>query len=563
MRSRYVIRVLSAFAVFAGCSGGGSGASPSGSGGVAQTGGVTGTGGSGQGGSAGAPGTGGKSTGGAQAGGGTSGLGGSAAGGSSGQGGSSVGGTTGTGGSPVGGQGGTSKTGGATGSGGQAGTAGSIGSGGAGSGGIIATGGAMSTGGTPGGDGGLGSGGAATGGSTSKDGGATGGAPGTGGGTGTTHWVGTWTASPYYDSGNQPPSSLANSVLRQVAHVSLGGSQIRVQFSNLGGNGSVTINSAHIAICKAAPAVDSTIDTATDKALAFSGTASVTIAQGKEVWSDPIDFTVPNQGNITITAAFGSVPTQVVGHSGSRTTSYLATGSNVTAASMSSATAFQHWYYISGIDVMADASAAGVVAIGDSITDGRGTDNDKNNRWTDVLAARLQANAATKNVATMNQGIGATNLIGSGTGAEGRFARDVLGQSGVKYAIVLDGVNDISGGATAASMESAYKKLIDAAHAKGVLVYGATILPFNGNSYYSTGHESVRQQVNTYIKSGAFDGVIDFDAALTDGKNPPGLQATYAAWTAGNPAGSTDGLHPGPAGYQKMGETPDLALFTK
>jgi lysophospholipase L1-like esterase len=375
--------------------------------------------------------------------------------------------------------------------------------------------------------------------------------------------VGTWTASPYYDSGNQPPSSLSNSVLRQVTHVSLGGSQIRVQFSNLGGNGSVTINSAHIALCKATPAVDSTIDTATDKALAFAGTASVTIAQNKEVWSDPIDFTVPNQGNITITTAFGSVPSQVIGHSGSRTTSYLATGSNVTVASMTSATTFQHWYYISGIDVMADASAKGVVAIGDSITDGRGTDNDKNNRWTDVMAARLQANAATTNVATMNQGIGATNLVGSGTGAEGRFARDVLGQSGVKYAIVFDGVNDIGGGATAASMESAYKQLIDAAHAKGVLVYGATILPFNGNSYYSVAHESVRQQVNTYIKSGAFDGYIDFDAALTDGKDPPGLQTAYAAWTAGNPAGSTDGLHPGPAGYKAMGDAVDLALFTK
>jgi lysophospholipase L1-like esterase len=462
----------------------------------------------------------------------------------------------------LGGQGGTSKTGGAMGSGGQAG--GATGTGGVGSGGIVATGGTKSTGGTSGEDGGLGSGGSAPGGATGKDSGATGGAPGTGGGSGTSHWVGTWTASPYYDSANQPPSSLANSVLRQVTHVSLGGSQIRVQFSNLGGNGSVTINSAHVALCKATPTVDSTIDTATDKALAFAGTASVTIAQGKEVWSDAVDFTVPNQGNIAITTAFGSVPSQVIGHSGSRTTSYLTTGNNVVAASMASATAFQHWYYISGIDVMADASAKGVVAIGDSITDGRGTDNDKNNRWTDFMAARLQANAATANVATMNQGIGATNLIGSGTGAEGRFARDVLGQSGVKYAIVFDGVNDIgSSNASFASMKTAYDQLISQAHAKGVLIYGATILPFNGNSYYSAAHESVRQQVNTYIKSGAFDGVIDFDAALTDGKNPPSLQATYAAWTAGNPAGGTDGLHPGPVGYQKMGETVDLTLFTK
>lgn len=523
--------VVAASAVLAGCSSNGSGSPSSGSGGTsAST-------GSSKGGSGGTP----TGAGGTGATGGTTATGGSS-GGASGSGGSGTGGQAGGG----TGQGGTAM-GGAPGSGGVTGKGGSTGAGGVtssgGTGGPTASGGATSSGGATGG----------------------GGATGSGGGTGATHWVGTWTASPYYDSGNPPPASLSNSVLRQIAHVSLGGSQIRVQFSNLGGNGSVTINSVHIALCKATPAVDSTIDIATDKALAFSGTASVTIAQGKEVWSDPIDFAVPNQGNITITTAFGSVPSQVVGHSGSRTTSYLASGSNVTAASMTSATAFQHWYYISGIDVMADASAKGVVAIGDSITDGRGTDNDKNNRWTDILAARLQANAATKNVAMMNQGIGATNLVGaSGTAAQARFARDVLGQSGVKYAIVFDGVNDIAGGASFTSMKAAYDGMMSAAHAKGVLIYGATITPFGGDaSFYSAANESVRQQVNTYIKSGAFDGVIDFDAALTDGGNPPKLQATYAAWTPGNPAGSADGLHPGPAGYQKLGDSVDLTLFTK
>jgi lysophospholipase L1-like esterase len=305
--------------------------------------------------------------------------------------------------------------------------------------------------------------------------------------------------------------------------------------------------------------VDSTIDTTTDQALAFSGTASLTVAQGAEVWSDPINFTVPNQGNITITAAFGSVPTNVTGHSGSRTTSYLQTGSsNVSAASMTASQTFQHWYFISGIDVMAAPSADGVVAIGDSITDGRGSDTDMNDRWTDNMAARLQANLPTANVATMNQGIGATSLIGTtGTAAQARFDRDVLGQSGVRYAIVLDGVNDIAGGASAASIQSAYADLISRAHARGVLIYGATILPFGGSIYYSVANESVRQQVNTYIRSGAFDGVIDFDAALTDGGNPPKLQAVYATWA------QMDWLHPGPAGYQKMGDTVDLTLFTK
>jgi lysophospholipase L1-like esterase len=348
-------------------------------------------------------------------------------------------------------------------------------------------------------------------------------------------------------------------VLRQVVHVSLGGTQLRVQFSNLAGNGSVTIQSAHLATCKAQPTVDSTIDTATDKALAFSGMASVTIAAGQEVWSDPIAFTVANQGNLSITTAFGTVPGNVSGHSGSRTTSYLQTASNnVSAASMTSAKTTDHWFYISGIDVMADASAQSIVAIGDSITDGRGTDTNKNNRWTDILATRLLANAATSKVAMMNQGIGATKLVGtSGTAAQARFRRDVLGQSAVRYAIVFDGVNDIGDDATFASMKIAYDDLISAAHAQGVMIYGATILPFAGNTYYTPEHETVRQQVNAYIKGGAFDGYIDFDATLTDGGNPPKLQTSYATWA------QSDGLHPGPSGYQKMGSSVDLALFTK
>ena len=249
---------------------------------------------------------------------------------------------------------------------------------------------------------------------------------------------------------------LPNSVLRQVAHVSLGGSQIRVQFSNLFGNGPVTINSAHVALCKATPAVDSTIDTATDKALAFSGTASVTIAQGKEVWSDPIDFTVPALGNITITTAFGSVPSNVVGHSGSRTTSYLQTSSSdVSAASMTSAHddrplvlhlghrrhgrcfgqgrrrdwRFHHrrqghgYQQEQSVDGHSGRTPAGECRDRECRDDESG-DRCNQSDW-ELAARRLQA----------------------------RFNRDVLGQSGVRYAIVFDGVNDIGGGASFAVHE--------------------------------------------------------------------------------------------------------------
>jgi lysophospholipase L1-like esterase len=483
--------------------------------------------------------------------------------GGNGSGGSGSGGTTTTGGNSGSGTGG-SATGGTPGTGGGH-TGGAVGTGGAGSGG---TGGNGNTGGATG-TGGSGAGGTGTGGTNvgGHGGSASGGASGTGGSagaTGATHWVGTWAASPYYDSANQPPVSLANGVIRQITHVSIGGSQLRVQFSNLFGNGSVTIKAAHIALCKPAapPLVDSNIDTATDTALAFSGTASVTIAQGKEVWSDPVSFTVPPLGNVTITTAFGAVPSEVTGHSGSRTDSYIQSGSStVTAASMASATSTEHWYFISGIDVMAPASYEAAVAIGDSITDGRGSDINENDRWTDDLSARLQAMGTTSNVAMLNQGIGATDLVGTGTAAQARYSRDVLGQDGVRYAIIYDGVNDILGGASFASMQTVYASLISQGHAKGLLVYGATITPFGAYSGYSAAHEAVRQQVNTYIRSGAFDGVLDFDAAVTDGGNPPKLQAQYATWS--NADGSGDGLHPSPAGYVKMADSVDLTLFTK
>ena len=229
---------------------------------------------------------------------------------------------------------------------------------------------------------------------------------------------------------------------------------------------------------------------------------------------------------------------------------------------MTSAQTVVSWYYISGMDVMAPASDNAIVAIGDSLTDGRGTNTDMNDRWTDDLEVRLQANAPTTHVAMMNMGIGGTDLVGTtGTAAQARFSRDVLGQSGVRYVIIFDGVNDIGGGASFASMMPVYASMISQAHAKGLLIFGATITPFGANAYYTPAHEAVRQQVNTYIRSGVFDGVLDFDAAVTDGGNPPKLQSQYATWTSAD--GSGDGLHPSPAGYQKMADSVDLTLFTK
>ena len=217
----------------------------------------------------------------------------------------------------------------------------------------------------------------------------------------------------------------------------------------------------------------------------------------------------------------------------------------------------EHWYIISGVDVMADAAAKGIVILGDSITDGRGSTSNANNRWPDLLAKRMQANSATAKVAVMNQGIGGNAITSGGLGptATDRYMRDVLGQSGVKYVIVFEGdQRHRQRRDRRRPSRRPWTGFISKAHAAGLLIYGATVTPFGGNAYYSAAHETVRQSVNTYIKSGKFDGYIDFDAAVKDTSNPPKIQAAYD---------SGDGLHLSPAGYQKMADTVDLTYFTK
>jgi len=365
-------------------------------------------------------------------------------------------------------------------------------------------------------------------------------------------WVGTWEGSPQLtETANLPPASLTSAVLRQVVHVSIGGSQVRVKFSNEFGNGPVTINAAHVAVCTANP-VNSTIDTTTDRALAFSGGASVTIAAGQAVWSDALTFTLAPLSNLSVTVAFGATPSNVTGHPGSRTTSYLQSGSsNVSAATMSSALTADHWYILSGVDTMASAKA--IAILGDSLTDGRGSTTNGNDRWPDDLARRLQSGGMTT-VAVLNAGIGGNTVTTGGLGPTGvsRYSRDILGQSAVRWVIIFEGVNDIGADVSASSITSAYDSLIAQARGQGLRVYGATITPFGGNAYNTPAHESTRQTVNTYIRSGKFDAFIDFDAAVRDTSSPPRVQAAFD---------SGDGLHLNPAGYQKLADTVNLTLF--
>lgn len=373
------------------------------------------------------------------------------------------------------------------------------------------------------------------------------------------HWVGTWGCGPQLtEPSNLPPAPLADSTLRQFVHVTIGGRDLRVRFSNAYGTNSVTMNSAHVALAAGAGSSGKgDINPATDRALNFRGAPSATIPPGEVVLSDPLAYDLPPLTNLAITIYFGNISTTTInGHPGSRITSFIQSGDAVSAASLPAAAKTAHWYVITGIDVMADASSKAIVTLGDSITDGRGSTTDGNNRWPDLLARRLSTNPPTAGVAVINMGIGGNGVFGGlGPSAQARFDRDVLGQSGVRWLIVFEGVNDIGGGASAQSLTNAYAQFVDKAHARNLRAYGATITPFGGNGYYTPAHEAVRQAVNTWIRAGGkFDTVVDFDAVV---RNPVTLTNLLSAYDTG------DGLHLNPAGYRAMAESINLTLFTQ
>jgi lysophospholipase L1-like esterase len=390
------------------------------------------------------------------------------------------------------------------------------------------------------------------------------------------HWTGTWACGPQMventaSQNNLPPAPLAYSTLRQFVHSTISGQHLRVRFSNAYGTNVVVIQTAHIALAAGTgSASNGVINVSTDTTLTFRGGTSVTIPPGVVVWSDPCDFNLPALTNLAISIYYGYVSPNtlnigtITGHPGSRTTSYIQAGNVVTASSMPTAATTQHWYTITGVDVLADRSSLALVTLGDSITDGRGSINDANNRWPDDLAQRLNTNAPTAGVAVLNQGIGGGAVLSGGLGptAVNRFDRDVINQSGARWLIVFEGVNDIGGNTssmtTATNLVTAYTQFANKAHAHNMLAYGATITPFGGNAYFTTLHEAERQFVNAWIRTNTIcDGMIDFDAVVRDPVTLTNIQAAYY-----NGPNAGDGLHMNPAGYQAMANAIDLTLFT-
>ncbi len=382
-------------------------------------------------------------------------------------------------------------------------------------------------------------------------------------------WVSSWGASQQIPEPQNalPPDDLRDATVRQIFHLSVGGPVLRVHLSNAFGTTALHFTSVHVArpLSPSSPA----IDPATDRPLTFAGSADVTVPPGAEFLSDPLAFPVAPLSDLAVTWRLDAPPDRETGHPGSRATTYYVHGDAVSAATLTEPQHVDHWFQVSEIDVQAPSGAATVITLGDSITDGHGATTNGNDRWTDVLAARLQDSRATRNISVSNQGIGGNHLLTDGLGPNvlARFDRDVLAPAAARWLIVFEGVNDLGGlarngevpaadhAALVQRVLAAYQQVIARAHAHGLRVYGATITPYTGSDYYHPGplSEADRQAVNAWIRTpGNFDALIDFDAVVRDPQHPEQL---LPAFDCG------DHLHPSPPGYKAMGAAIPLSLF--
>ena len=377
-------------------------------------------------------------------------------------------------------------------------------------------------------------------------------------------WTAAWfTSQQLTERANEPPApGLAHATLRQIILPTLGGAELRVTFSNVFGRTPLVLTAAHVALAGANDAIDAS----TDHALLFHHQPGIVIQPGASMISDPIDLPIAALRKLAITVQIAHAPAELTGHPGSRTTSYFCPGDYAGAAQLNQPSSVEHWYFITALEVRSSSPAAAIVALGDSITDGRGSTTNANNRWPDELARRLQANAATASVAVLNAGIGGNRLLRDGLGpnALARFDRDVLAPAGARWVIVFEGINDIGTRhdarpkglpfASADDIIAAYEQIVVRAHAHGMRVLGATITPYEGASFYFTPDgEADREAINHWIRtSGAFDAVIDFDAVVRDPKHPTHLAPEFD---------SGDHLHPSPVGYERMAAAIDLRQF--
>ncbi|HSR07756.1 MAG TPA: SGNH/GDSL hydrolase family protein [Bryobacteraceae bacterium] len=392
------------------------------------------------------------------------------------------------------------------------------------------------------------------------------------------HWVATWAAAPQQPVVLAPPPPGSNSrgpvfqdlksfhdqTVRMVVRVSLGGRRIRVRLSNAQGRGPLMVGAAHVAL----HGQGSAIVPGSDRVLLFNGKGTVMIPAGAQMISDAVDLEVPALGDLAISVFVpGDSGPPTLHALGLQTTYISAPGRDLTGqASMEGATTAEYWCWLSGVDVLAPADAAAIVAYGDSITDGATSTVNTNRSWPSILAQRLQANRATKDLAVVNTAISGNRLLHDfvGTSALARFERDVLSEPGVKWVTLLEGINDIgfsnlpnasAGDAvTAEDVIGALRQIVERAHVHGIKVLGGTLTPYAGAAYYDEKGEARREAVNQWIRtSGTFDALVDFDAVVRDPKNPKQIRAEFNI---------SDHLHPNDAGYKAMADAIDLAIFS-
>lgn len=373
------------------------------------------------------------------------------------------------------------------------------------------------------------------------------------------HWVATWAVSP------QPapmPLALDGQTLRQVVHVSIGGKTVRVRLSNAYGTGPLVIGAAHVALSAGGGAIVG----GTDRTLKFGGSPTIAIPAGALAVSDPVTLAVDDLGDVAVSLFFPGVVAATTFHESALHTNYLSAPGDFTAAGTIAGSATDAYHFLSGLEVAAKRASA-IVALGDSVTDGYRSTVDTNQTYPYLLAARLQSNHGTSQIAVLNQGVGGNRLLHDfvGTSGAARFDRDVLAQSGAAYVIVLQGNVDLlipglignpAEVVTVADLIQGHRQIIERAHALGLKAIGGTLNPVEGYpfpGFWTPALEAKRQAFNQWMRtSRAYDAVIDFDAALRDPNQPSRLLPAYD---------SGDHVHPNDDGYRVMADAIDLSLF--
>ena len=401
------------------------------------------------------------------------------------------------------------------------------------------------------------------------------------------HWVGTWAtaqvallapeSSSATDQQGQP-ARINNQTVRQVVRVSIGGPRIRVAVANTFGTEPLQVGAAEVALSEG----DGRIDASSATVLTFGGHGAARVEVGSILVSDPVDLEIAPLSDLAVDLYLpddlSATMSPATVHGSAWATSYVSRRGNYAGvAQLPVDTTIQSWLYLARVDVLAAPRTNGVVAFGDSITEGYGSTPDTNHRWPDLLARRLHDRFGDESPAVMNMGISGNRVLshnglpfftgsdrpdpygGFGPSALSRFDRDVLLQPGVTYVVVLESINDIGmtrdpASPTADELIAGHRALIQRAHARGLTIYAGTLTPFEGAMYWTEAGEQKRQAMNEWIRSsGAYDGVIDFDAAVRDPATPNRFVESYQPG---------DWLHANDLGYQRMAEVVDLMMFT-